>query len=280
MLRAKAYAKINLSLDIVGVRGDGYHLIKTVMQSISLHDVISVSENGCCISITCNDPTVPCDERNIVYKCAKHFFEYWGTEFGVAIDIQKNIPSQAGLGGGSADGAAVLVLLNRICGNPFSTDELCIIGAKVGADIPFCIVGGCVLCEGIGEVLTPIDSKISLDLCIVKPEFGVSTVEAYKAFDNAQPLSHPDTDLVISALENGDKSTLVKNFVNVLEMDKRIDEIKRDLVDSGAVSACMSGSGSAVFAVLSDTTSIPFDKYNSQTFFARTVGQGVEFLED
>ena len=156
MLRAKAYAKINLSLDIVGVRDDGYHLIKTVMQSISLHDVISISEEGSEISITCNDPSVPCDERNIVYKCAKRFFEYWGIEFGVHIDIQKNIPSQAGLGGGSADGAAVLVLLNRICGNPFSDEELCIIGAKVGADIPFCIVGGCVLCEGIGEVLTPI----------------------------------------------------------------------------------------------------------------------------
>ena len=280
MLRAKAYAKINLSLDIVGVRDDGYHLIKTVMQSISLHDVVGVEKTEGGITISCSDPTVPCDEKNIVYKCAKKFFEHTKKEFGIHIDIQKNIPSQAGLGGGSADGAAVLVILNRLCGNPLCTEELCKIGAKVGADIPFCIVGGCVLCEGIGEVLTPIDSKVNLDLCIVKPEFGVSTVEAYKAFDNAEIHEHPNTDLVLSALESGDKNTLVKNFVNVLEMDKRIDEIKKELVDSGAVSACMSGSGSAVFAVI-DGVDLPcFTKYNSQVFFAQTVGQGVEVMEE
>ena len=280
MLRAKAYAKINLSLDIVGVRDDGYHLIKTVMQSISLHDVISISEEGSEISITCNDPSVPCDERNIVYKCAKRFFEYWGIEFGVHIDIQKNIPSQAGLGGGSADGAAVLVLLNRICGNPFSDEELCIIGAKVGADIPFCIVGGCVLCEGIGEVLTPIDSKSHLNLCIVKPEFGVSTVEAYKAFDSMENFVHPNTDAVIKALETGDEDTLLKNLSNVLEMDERIEKIKGSLVDLGAASACMSGSGSAVFGVIEDGVKIDFAEFGSRVFYAHTTNKGVEIMED
>ena len=281
MLKAKAYAKINLSLDIVGVRDDGYHLIKTVMQSISLHDVISIKKSGTDITISCNIPYIPRDKRNIVYKCAEKFFEYTKTRFGVHIDIQKNIPSQAGLGGGSADGAAVLVLLNKLCENPLTTEELCKIGATVGADIPFCIVGGCALCEGIGEVITPIDSKLQLDLCIVKPNFGVSTVEAYKAFDNAEILSHPDTDAVTKALENGDTNTLSSNLINVLEMDKRIDEIKDFLVESGAVASCMSGSGSAVFGILENGVSIPkCDLYNSRVFPAHTVNCGVEILED
>lgn len=280
MLRAKAYAKINLSLDIVGVRDDGYHLIKTVMQSISLHDVVSVKKSADEITISCNDPAVPCDERNIVYKCAKRFFERIKKSFGVHIDIQKNIPSQAGLGGGSADGAAVLVLLNRLCGDTLTTQELCEIGAAVGADIPFCIVGGCVLCEGIGEVLTPIESKVELDLCIVKPEFSVSTVEAYRAFDNAKILSRPDTDTVIKALENGNKAALAGNLVNVLEMDERIDKIKNGLVESGAITACMSGSGSAVFGILENLDLPMYTEYNSKVFYARTVGCGVEILED
>lgn len=281
MLKAKAYAKINLSLDIVGIRGDGYHLIKTVMQSISLHDVISVEKRGADITISCNIPYIPCDRRNIVYKCAEKFFEHTGTRFGIHIDIQKNIPSQAGLGGGSADGAAVLVLLNKLCKSPLTTEELCEVGAKVGADIPFCIVGGCTLCEGIGEVITPINSNLSLDLCIVKPDFGVSTVEAYRAFDNAEILSRPDTDTVIKALEDGDIKTLSSNLVNVLEMDKKIDEIKAFLVDSGAVASCMSGSGSAVFGILENEISIPTcNLYNSKVFPAHTVGCGVEILED
>ena len=280
MPRARAYAKINLSLDIVGVRDDGYHLIKTVMQSISLHDVVSVDKKDNGISITCNDPAVPCDERNIVHKCARRFFERVRESFGIHIDIQKNIPSQAGLGGGSADGAAVLVLLNKLCGDILTTEELCEIGAKVGADIPFCIVGGCVLCEGIGEVLTPVDSRVILDLCIVKPAFGVSTAEAYKAFDNAEVISHPDTETVIKALESGDKATLSKGLVNALEMDGRIEEIKKELVESGAVSACMSGSGSAVFAILDGKELPQYSGYNSRVFPARTVDFGVEILED
>ncbi len=281
MLKAKAYAKINLSLDIVGVRGDGYHLIKTVMQSISLHDVISVEKVGTDITISCNIPYIPRDKRNIVYKCAEKFFEYTKKRFGVHIDIQKNIPSQAGLGGGSADGAAVLLLLNKLCENPLTTEELCKIGATVGADVPFCIVGGCALCEEIGEVITPIDSKLSLDLCIAKPDFGVSTAEAYKAFDNAEILSRPDTDAVIKSLECGDRETLADNLVNVLEMDKRIDEIKAFLVNSGAIASCMSGSGSAVFGILEGGVSITkCDLYNSKVFPARTVGCGVKILED
>ncbi len=281
MLKAKAYAKINLSLDIVGVRDDGYHLIKTVMQSISLHDVISVEKVGSGITVSCNIPYVPCDKRNIVYKCAERFFEHTKNSFGVHIDIQKNIPSQAGLGGGSADGAAVLVLLNKLCNNPLSVEELCQIGAKVGADIPFCIVGGCALCEGIGEVITPINSNLSLNLCIVKPDFGVSTVEAYKAFDSAEILSHPDTDAVIKSLEIGDNTALANNLVNVFEMDNRIDEIKDFLVNAGAIASCMSGSGSAVFGILENDSPMPkCDLYGSKVFPAHTVGCGVEILEE
>ena len=280
MLRAKAYAKINLSLDIVGVRDDGYHLIKTVMQSISLHDVVSVEKTAGGITVSCDDPAVPCDERNIVYKCAKRFFERIGNGFGVHIDIQKNIPSQAGLGGGSADGAAVLVLLNKLCNDTLSTKELCEIGVSVGADIPFCIVGGCVLCEGIGEVLTPIESKLELNLCIVKPEFSVSTAEAYRAFDNAEISCRPDTDAVIKALECGDKTVLADNLVNVLEMDGRIDKIKSRLVKSGAMAACMSGSGSAVFGILKDLKLPTYTEYDSKVFSAHTVDSGVEILED
>ena len=280
MLKARAYAKINLGLDIVGVRNDGYHLIKTIMQSISLHDIVSVGRTKHGITVSCNDPAVPCDERNIVHKCAIRFFESIGENFGVCIDIQKNIPSQAGLGGGSADGAAVLVLLNKLCGDRLSTKELCEIGARVGADIPFCIVGGCVLCEGIGEILTPIDSKIKLDLCIVKPEFSVSTVEAYKLFDSLKDVSHPDIDGAFAALESGNRSLLYEKLSNVLEMDERIAKIKTDIIRLGAVASCMSGSGSAVFGVLETTDFMAYNEYNSRIFSAHTVDQGVEVLED
>jgi len=280
MLRARAYAKINLSLDITGVRNDGYHLIKTVMQSISLHDVVSVERTADGISISCDDPLVPCDERNIVYKCAKRFFERVGESFGVHIDIQKNIPSQAGLGGGSADGAAMLVLLNRLCGGILTTENLCEIGSRVGADIPFCIIGGCVLCEGIGEVLTPIDNKLELDLCIVKPQFSVSTVEAYKHFDNLKAVCHPDVDGVVEALTNGNRALLYNKLANVLEMDERTDKIKKDLVRLGAAASSMSGSGSAVFGILEDVVLPTYTEYNSKVFLAHTVDCGVEVLEE
>lgn len=275
-LSAKAYAKINLSLDIVGVREDGYHLLKTVMQSISLYDRVTIRDNPAGgIRITCTDPGIPCDEKNIAYKCAEAFFKRTATDAPIHIHIEKNIPSQAGLGGGSADGAAVLVMLNELFSSPLTLDELCKTGAKIGADIPFCIVGGCALCEGIGDVITPIKSKASLSLKLIKPDFGISTAEAYKRFDSAPPVGRRNTDAVISALEAGDTNSLAKNLFNLLDCkDERIEKIKADLIKAGALGACMSGSGSAVYGIFENESHaakhIPF------AISAVSHGKGVE----
>ncbi|MBP0959505.1 MAG: 4-(cytidine 5'-diphospho)-2-C-methyl-D-erythritol kinase, partial [Oscillospiraceae bacterium] len=152
-ISVKANAKINLGLDIVGIRDDGYHLLKTVMQSVSLYDIIAL-EKANDISVICSDETLPCGEQNLAFKAAKLFFEETKIVGGVKISIEKNIPSQAGLGGGSADAAGTIFALNKLYNADLSDEKLCEIGEKVGSDVPFCIVGGTKLCEGIGERLT------------------------------------------------------------------------------------------------------------------------------
>lgn len=260
----KAPAKINLILDIVGKRDDGYHNLRSVMQTISIFDYVTltVSDNKTDedfpnITIKCSKPNIPTDKRNIAYKVCESFLKLLGnvTFSNIEIDIKKNIPSGAGLAGGSADGAAVLVGLNKLCGERFSVNELCKIGASIGADIPFCIVGGTTLCEGIGEKLTPLTPLPDCKILVVKPKVSISTSLSYKRFDELENPKLSDFDRFIKAIENGDSAEISKTLSNSLEEvagEDVIDKIKSVMIKSGALGSIMTGSGSAVFGIFED----------------------------
>ncbi len=255
----KAPAKINLTLDIIGKRADGYHNIRSVMQSISIFDYVTLYAEGkkCAfpdIRITCTRPDIPTDERNIAYKVCKAFFKtVIELPFdSITIHIDKKIPSSAGLAGGSADGAAVLKGLNSLCGDILSYDELCKIGASAGADIPFCIVGGTALCEGIGEKVTHLNPLPDCEILVVKPDISISTTQSYKRFDKLKNPRFSDFDTFLAALEAGDLHLISRCLSNSLEdaSDERIiADIKSVMLKSGALGAMMTGSGSAVFGI-------------------------------
>jgi 4-diphosphocytidyl-2-C-methyl-D-erythritol kinase len=250
-----AYAKINLYLDVTGKRSDGYHCIKSVMQSISLYDTVTVSKNNSdSIRITCNDSSIPCDETNIAVKAAQKFFNETGCFFGIDIDIVKRIPSQAGLGGGSSDGAAVLTALNQLSQADLSVQKLCKIGALVGADIPFCIMGGTALCEGIGEILTPLRPLPDCYIVIAKGTAGISTKEAYNKIDMLTNKDNSDIPIQ-SIFNNADISKICSICYNIFEKVSDVSEItsiKEIMYRYGAQVSCMSGSGSAVFGIFTD----------------------------
>lgn len=247
-----ANAKINLYLDITGRRADGYHTLETVMQSVDLADTITVrkgkKDGG--ISVTCSNPLIPTDSGNICYKAAERFYKTVGEEYETAIHIEKRIPHGAGLGGGSADAAAVLLALNRLCGGVLSEEKLLEIGTSVGADVPFCMTGGTRLCRGIGEQMSRIEPFSKRVFLIVMPNFSCETKAAYQAYDE-NPVA------VGSGLEDFLKSEddFPKKMYNVFRMlynDERIEGIIQRLVECGALGAELSGSGAAVFGVFSD----------------------------
>lgn len=255
-LTYNAYAKINLILDVTGVKQNKYHTLFTVMQSIGLKDVISVEKTkGEKITISCTDESVPTDSKNIVYKCAVKFFEHFGIEKnkGVHIHIEKNIPHEAGLGGGSADGAAVLVALNEIFDTQANKRTLMFIGGKVGADIPFCIIGGTALCQDIGTVVAPLPDIDECNIVVVKPENGSSTVKAYDAIDEmGERMKHTkNNEMLELLLEENFKDALKycdNVFEQVIEVSDRAD-IKHILRKNNSSAACMSGSGSAIYGI-------------------------------
>lgn len=251
----KANAKINLLLDITGIKKNGYHKLFTVMQSISLGDTVTVEKtNGDDITISCTVPGVPTDSKNIAYKCADRFFQYAGiTENrGVHIHIDKKTPFCAGMGGGSADGAAVLVALNILFATDLDYKELCRIGGKIGADIPFCIVGGTALCLDTGTVIAPLPEIEGYHIVIAKPNDGVSTKEAYDAVDTCENMKHPKNEEMLELLSDGEIDEALKLCSNVfeqaIEIHGRVD-IKDIYMKHGAVASCMTGSGSAVFGI-------------------------------
>lgn len=254
-ITAKAYAKINLSLDITGIREDGYHLLSTIMQSVSLHDTLSFEkceDKG--IFITCDEDTIPTDEKNIVYKAAMKLFDLSQKEVsnGVKIHISKKIPHGAGLGGGSADAAAALIALNKLYDLGFSKKELLKIGERVGADVPFCLYGGTILCEGIGEKLTPLIPLINFHAVIIKSAVHSPTDAAYKRFDSMHIHTSFKQDKLLDSIAQGSIKKLSKNMFNVLEFitpREVIDEAKNALLDYGALDSMMTGSGSAVFGL-------------------------------
>ncbi len=254
-ITANAYAKINLSLDITGIREDGYHLIKTVMQSISLHDVLEfekIDEKG--VFITCDKEGIPTDEKNVVYKAALKLFDISDKEItkGVKINIKKNIPSAAGLGGGSADAAATLVALNELYELGYKRKELMKIGERVGADVPFCVCGGTALCEGIGEKITPLIPLINFHAVLLKPDAQSHTDAAYKRFDKMHIHTVFRHDKILDSIAQGSIRKLGRNMFNVLEFITSrdvIDDAKNALMKSNSFGSMMTGSGSCVFGL-------------------------------
>lgn len=257
-MKVKAAAKVNLMLDILKKLDSGYHSLFMVMQSVDLYDIISVDKNNCSkILITCDNDKVPCNEKNIVYKCAVKFFEYCNIdEYGVTVDIQKNIPMAAGIAGGSADGAAVLYCLNKLYGTNLSHKELCDIGATVGADIPFSLTGGTAVVLGVGDVVAPVKNLDDCSIVIAKPDQDVSTPEAYAQFDELTRVRHLDRVSMIEAISSGDYLKICSLCGNVFEQAVEVPKrphIKGVMRKFGADACCMSGSGPTVFALFSDT---------------------------
>lgn len=282
-----APAKINLALHITGKRPDGFHTLKTVMQSVSLCDIVTVEKTGRekGIEIFCTDKNIPTDGRNIAFKAAEAFFNRTNIpNTGIKIHIEKHIPSEAGLGGGSSDGAAVFAALNRLYGAPLSEEELCSLSAGTGADIPFCIKGGTVLCEGIGEILTPIKPFPDCYIVIGKGEKGISTKEAYNAIDKLPETTNISFD---TALFEGSIGKIAENCFNVFEQVSDNDEIKcikGTMLAGGALCSVMSGSGSAVFGIF--TNAVQAEKccleLDGKGFFSamcRPVGHGAKIVE-
>lgn len=254
----KAYAKVNLSLDVVGKRDDGYHLLKMIMQQIDLYDLIEIKENEEKeIKIFCDKQYVPLDSRNLAYKAAELFMKIYDVNIGIDIKIQKNIPVSAGLAGGSTDAAGVLRIMREMFKKDLSLEELMKIGLKIGSDVPYCIQGGTVLCEGIGEKMTSLKPFRGAILVLVKPNFGVSTKEVYKNLDVKKIYKHPNTDLLIDLMEKRDMRNIGINMKNVLEnvtvsTYPAIANIKREMLQLGALGSLMSGSGSTVFGIYED----------------------------
>ena len=262
ILEEKAYAKLNLTLDVLGKREDGYHDLKSVMQTVSLYDDITISiGTGKPWNIVCNKEEVPCDERNLVWKAAKVYLDEVNKDVdGLEISIYKRIPSGAGMGGGSADAAAVLRALNRYLGEPLSVMQLADLGAKVGSDVPFCILGGTVMCEGRGEIMRRLPDCPKCVILGCKPDFSVSTPVLFKKIDSVDIMVHPDNDAMERAIAAGDIERIAREIYNVFdpvvsEDHPEIDHIKGICNACGALKSQMTGSGSVVFAVMPDIAS-------------------------
>lgn len=255
-LSIPAYAKLNLTLDILGKRPDGYHEMKMVMQTISLHDDVTVAlTDGKGITCRVDGAALPCDERNLAVKAARAFCEAMDYGGGIDIALIKRIPSEAGMAGGSADAAAVLRALRDLVSPALTDERLEQIGAAVGSDVPFCIRGGTQLAEGRGEKLTVLKPAPRFFVAVCKPDFPISTPALFARVDGVALSNRPDTDAMLSAIEYGNADALYENVSNVFEQAldgeqrERIETIKCDLLAYGAKTSAMTGSGSAVFGL-------------------------------
>ena len=254
MIKVLAPAKINLFLDILGRLENGFHSLFMVMQAVDLCDEITVSKGEGGISLTCSDTRLPQDERNIAFKAAKAFFAETGIEPNAVIAIEKKIPFEAGLAGGSADAAAVIVGLDALYETKLSKQKMCDIGLTVGSDVPFCIKGGTCIAQNRGEVLSRVKPLKDCFIVLAKPEKGVSTAAAFAAADKAY-IYHPDNLKMLEACSNGDFEGICKNagnvFEQVIEVVERV-EIKETMRIHGALLYQMSGSGPTVFGIFED----------------------------
>ncbi len=283
-MEAKAYAKLNLTLDVLGKREDGYHDLRMVMQTIDLADELTLEDAPDGLVRVQNSLTfLPTGEKNLAAAAALRFWEALGVERrGLTITIRKRIPVCAGMGGGSSDAAAVLRALNRAAGEPFNLEELAKLGARIGSDVPYCVLGGTALAEGRGERLTPFSPLPPCWAVVCKPEFSVSTPELFARIDGQRPRCRPDTEGALAALAAGDLGGVARRMYNVFEdvlpvrQRARVAELKAALIDCGALGAVMTGTGSAVFGLFdrretAERALEPLRELAGEVFLARTV---------
>lgn len=252
-----AFAKLNLTLDVLGKREDGYHDLKSVMQTVSIRDDIEIDiGTGKPWCLKCDKDGIPTDERNLAWKAAEVYLDTIGKDpNGLEIRITKRIPSEAGLGGGSADAAAVLRALNRHYGEPLSILALAELGAQVGSDVPFCTLCGTAMVEGRGERLRKLPNMPECVFVVCKPDFSCSTAEFYKKLDSCEIPKHPDNQAMESALLAGDLGKVAENVYNVFDPVVTSEHLEMNYIKSlfnsyGALAYQMTGSGSAVFAIM------------------------------
>ena len=256
-MEIQAFAKLNLTLDILGKREDGYHDLRMVMQSITLADTLTLEENqGEGLRVSANLRFLPTGEKNLAAAAALRFWEALGRDpENLDIRIEKRIPVCAGMAGGSSDAAAVLRALNQRAGEPFSPKELARLGERVGSDVPYCVLGGTALAEGRGEVLTPLAPLPRCWVVACKPDFPISTPELFAQADRVKLRRRPDTAGLVAALEAGDLGGVARRMYNVFEdvlparLYTRVAEIKNVLIQCGALGANMSGSGPTAFGL-------------------------------
>lgn len=286
MITKYAKAKVNLTLDILGKRDDGYHEVEMIMQSIDLADIVTLEDAENIIVETDLDELAD-DRTNLAYRAAELLRDTYGKGRGAHIRIEKKIPLAAGLAGGSSDAAAVLLGLNELWKLGLDIDKLTALGARLGSDVPFCMIGGTMLAKGRGEVLARVPSLGEYPLVLVKPPLGVSTAAAYGGYRAENVETHPTADRMIRAIESGNITRVYEAMGNVLEtvtipLRPEIDEIKRALVEAGADKAMMSGSGPTVFAFaksaqdakrIADTMK---QKYSTYTICTTATCQGEE----
>ncbi len=284
-----ARAKVNLSIDVLARQKDGYHQVAMVLQSINLADKLYFKVTKGKIKITCSNPVLSCGEENLVYKAALLLRDSYAPkkDLGVEISLEKNIPLEAGLAGGSSDAAATLTALNHLWKLNLNNEQLLSLGLKLGADVPFCLTGGTVLARGIGEKLTSLSPLNSHPLVLVKPPFGLSTAKVYKSLDLNNISKRPNIPELLHALEIKDIDLIVNSWGNVLEEGvgekyQEIIKLKEDMLMLGSKGALMSGSGPTVFGLFDNfkqaqETANYFIKKGYWSCVAKTCSQGVVF---
>ena len=282
-MERKAYAKINLSLDVIGKRKDGYHDLKMIMQSIDLYDTIRLEIRESGIEIISDAEFIPLNDTNIAWKAAETFFKATGLKGGCTIKIEKNIPVAAGLAGGSTDRACVLRMLNEYYNEPLKREELIDAAKAIGADVPFCLYGGTAICEGVGEKITQLPDFEGHRVVLIKPPFGVSTKEVFQKFNLERTKIHPETEVMIEKIKENDLEGSAELLKNVLEnvtanKHKVIKRIKEDFVKNGALGSLMSGSGPSVYGLFDDEKAAQntvrfFSSKYRQIFNIKTIGR-------
>jgi 4-diphosphocytidyl-2-C-methyl-D-erythritol kinase len=281
-IKLNSYAKINLFLDVINKREDGYHNIKSVMQRVNLYDKLEISENKSGIELICDQPKIPLDERNTCYKAASLIKDKFNINTGVSIKIRKTIPSGAGLAGGSSNAAAVIIGLNELWKLGMNANEMQELGLKVGADVAFCLKGETCLCEGLGDIITELKPFIWDNILIIKPSFSISTPLAYQTLTAEEHNQYKDNK-ILNYINDNDHYNTCMSVANTLElaafrMQSQIPLIKEQLKKLGAISTLMTGSGSAVFGFYMDKSSImkaynAISKKYNRIFMCKTVNK-------
>ena len=275
VMKIRAYAKINLALDVIRKREDGYHELEMIMAPITLHDLIYINVIDSGIEIDSNSKIMPTDNRNIMYKVAALMKERYQIKKGVKIFVYKHIPTQAGLAGGSSDGAAVIKAMNELFHLNLSLEQMASLGKEVGADIPFCIYQKIAFVQGIGERLEFIENPFNCKVLLVKPKRGVSTKKCFNSLDLTKA-SHQDCRLMIKGIKEDNYQAVIDNLQNTLEapsidMVPEIAQIKKELLELGFDGALMSGSGSCVFGLTRDDKILEkgFKYFKGKYYFVR-----------